>query len=135
MASLNSITHAIPHRTLLLRTVYLLSTNKKTIIDTHHVISYHFNVIKNILHKGLNKFYTHGSTAGILQDHQKRLRLILARLEVIHCPEDMNLPGFDFHKLTGTRKEEYAVRVNKNWRIVFKFNGKDVIDVDYLDYH
>ncbi len=92
-------------------------------------------MIKNILHKGLKRFYADGNTVGIMHDHQKRLRLILARLEVINCPEDMMLPGFDFHKLTGERKGEYAVRVNKNWRVVFKFNGKDAVDVDYLDYH
>ena len=58
----------------------------------------------------------------IHQTHQKRLRLILARLESIHKPDDMNLPGFDFHKLGGDRKAEYAVSVNKNWRIIFNGN-------------
>ncbi len=47
----------------------------------------------------------------------------------------MNLPGFDFHRLGGDRKAEYAVSVNKNWRIMFKFDGLDVYEVDYLDYH
>lgn len=76
-----------------------------------------------------------GNAAGVKQIHVTKLRYILSRLEVIHKPEDMNLPGFDFHLLKGGRKGEYAVTVQKNWRVVFKFNGMDVYDVDYEDYH
>lgn len=92
-------------------------------------------MIKNFLHKGLKNFYLTGSAASINPTHQKRLRLVLARLEAVHKPEDMNLPGFDFHKLTGDMKEYYSVSVNKNWRLIFKFDGADVYDVNYLDYH
>lgn len=59
----------------------------------------------------------------------------MARLDVIFKPEDMNLPGFDFHKLSGLMKNCYSVSVNKNWRIIFKFDGIDAYDVDYIDYH
>lgn len=92
-------------------------------------------MIKSFRHKGLKKFYTSGSTAGITASHQRRLQWILARLESIHQPEDMNLPGFYFHKLSGDLKDAYAVRVNKNWRIVFYFDSVNVYDVDYIDYH
>jgi proteic killer suppression protein len=71
----------------------------------------------------------------VKQTHVNKLRMILARLEVIQKPEDMNLPGFHFHSLPGKRKEQYSVNIQKNWRVVFKFDGIDVYDVDYLDYH
>ena len=35
----------------------------------------------------------------------------------------------------GILKGFYAVSVSGNWRITFRFVGKDVFDVDYLDYH
>lgn len=92
-------------------------------------------MIKNFLHKGLKKFYLTGNSSGVKQIHVAKLRLILARLEVIHRPEDMNLPGFDFHPLHGDRKGQYAVTVQKNWRVVFKFDSTDAYDVDYIDYH
>jgi proteic killer suppression protein len=92
-------------------------------------------MIKNILHKGLKRFYEKGSISGITAAHQRRLSLILARLDAARCLQDMNLPGFDFHPLTGPRKGEYAISVNKNWSITFKFDGMDMIDVDYTDYH
>lgn len=92
-------------------------------------------MIKNFLHKGLKKFYLKGDSSGLKQLHVARIRLILTRLEIIHKPEDMNLPGFDFHLLKGERKGQYAVTVQKNWRIVFQFDGVDAFDVDYVDYH
>lgn len=29
----------------------------------------------------------------------------------------------------------WAVRVSANWRVTFRFEGPDVTDVDYEDYH
>lgn len=92
-------------------------------------------MIKNFIHKGLKIFYETGKTTGIQTIHQRKLELILVRLDAIHKPEDMNLPGFGFHKLSGNMKGSYAVSVNKNWRIVFQFDGKDAYNVDYIDYH
>ena len=51
------------------------------------------------------------------------------------CPEDMDTPGNSFHPLTGTLKSLYSVKVNKNWRVIFKFDGGDAILVNYVDYH
>lgn len=50
-------------------------------------------------------------------------------------PEDMNLPGFGFHGLTGFNPKRYAVSVSGNWRITFAFDGEDAVDVDLEDYH
>lgn len=92
-------------------------------------------MIKSFNHKGLEKFYLKGVASKIQSIHVKRLRLILARLESILKPEDMNLPGFDFHLLRGEMKDYFSVSVNKNWRVIFKFDGVDVFNVDYIDYH
>lgn len=92
-------------------------------------------VIQNFLHKGLSDFYLSGDKSRIQGVHVKKIRLILARLDSICQPEDMNLPGFDFHKLSGNKKGIYAIKVNKNWRITFKFAGNYVYDVNYEDYH
>jgi proteic killer suppression protein len=92
-------------------------------------------MIKTFRHRGLEKFYSKGDMSKIQPSHERRLRMILARLESIYKPEDMALPGFDFHALRGDMKTYYSISVNKNWRIIFKFDGVDVFDVDYIDYH
>lgn len=47
----------------------------------------------------------------------------------------MNLRGLYLHELKGKRRGAWAVRVSGNWRIIFRFEGEDAIDVDYEDYH
>ena len=92
-------------------------------------------MIKKFRHKGLKAFYLTGSKAGIQAKHADRLRLILARLDSAFEFEDMNLPGLRLHKLSGKLKDFRAVEVSGNWRVIFKFEKHDVIDVDYMDYH
>jgi toxin HigB-1 len=47
----------------------------------------------------------------------------------------MDLPGFQLHVLKGELKGFWAVTVRANWRVIFRFAGADVLDVDYIDYH
>lgn len=67
--------------------------------------------------------------------HEKRLKIILQRLNAAVGVQDMNTPGMNFHTLTGEYKGFYAVSVSGNWRVIFEFNGQDAHLVDYLDYH
>lgn len=91
--------------------------------------------IKTFSHKGLERFFTNGSTAGIQPKHAARLRLILGRLHVAAAPGDMRLPGLGLHELRGKRKRTWAVTVSGNWRVTFTFAGPDVEFVNYEDYH
>jgi proteic killer suppression protein len=59
----------------------------------------------------------------------------MARLDASQNPQDMNLPGLGLHPLKGPYEGFWAVSVSGNWRVVFRFNGDSVVDVDYLDYH
>ena len=86
-------------------------------------------------HKGLERFFIRGKKAGIQPKHAERLRLILGRLQASTSPQDMNLPGLDLHELGGERRGDWAVKVSGNWRVTFRFIGKDVDAVDYEDYH
>ncbi len=92
-------------------------------------------MIRDFKHKGLEKLFLKGSKSGIQAKHENRLRLILARLHASTAPADMDLPGLNLHELSGKRKGTWSVSVSGNWRITFKFMGKDAIDVDYEDYH
>ena len=47
----------------------------------------------------------------------------------------MNLPGLRLHPLKGRLKGAWAADVSGNWRVVSRFEGKDAVDVDYVDYH
>ena len=92
-------------------------------------------MIRTFAHKGLEKFFTAGSKAGIRPEHAKRLRLILGVLQAATVVEDMAFPGSRLHALRGDREGQWAVSVSGNWRVVFRFVDGDAFDVETLDYH
>ena len=92
-------------------------------------------MIKSFRHKGLETFFRCGSKSGIQPHHASKLRLQLTALDAATKPDDLAAPGWRLHPLTGNFKGYYSITVNGNWRVIFRFDGKDVELVDYLDYH
>lgn len=92
-------------------------------------------MILNIKHRGLRRLYERDDPRGVNPQHARKLRNILTRLDVAATPEDMDLPGFNLHPLKGDRAGTRAITVRANWRVTFRFEGVDVADVDYEDYH
>ncbi len=60
---------------------------------------------------------------------------ILDRLDAACFIEDMNYPGAQLHPLTGKWASFWAVKVSGNWRVIFRFEDNNTVDVDYIDYH
>ena len=92
-------------------------------------------MIKSFKHKGLQIYFQTGLKKGIIPEHAGKLARILDRLDAAINPQDMNLPGYYLHQLSGRDKGTWAVKVSGNWRITFLFEGEDAILVDYKDYH
>lgn len=92
-------------------------------------------MIKSFRHKGLEKFYLTGSTAGIQAAHAEKLRLQLFTLNQATNLQDIRSAGWGFHPLSGNLQGHYSLKVSANWRLTFTFNGEDVEIVDYQDYH
>jgi proteic killer suppression protein len=62
---------------------------------------------------------------------KKMFNRILRRLELLDVakrPEDMNVPGFDYHKLHG-KPVRYSVHVNGPWCVRFEMDGEDATQV------
>jgi proteic killer suppression protein len=92
-------------------------------------------MIRSFRHRGIEEFFLTGSKAGIQAKHALRLRLQLTTLHLATRPEEMNRPGWGWHTLRGKLAGHWAVTVNGNWRLTFRFDGEDAILVDYQDYH
>ena len=92
-------------------------------------------MILKFKHRGLERFFSKSDHRGIIAKTGDRTERMLDRLDTVVRPEDMNIPGFKFHPMTGNRKGSYAVTVTGNWRITFRFVGKDATDVNLEDYH
>jgi len=92
-------------------------------------------MIKSFAHKGIKAFFEMGTKAGIQAAHAPRLRLQLAALNRAKTPADMAVPNWKLHPLKGNLSGHWAVTVNGNWRITFRFENGDALLVDYQDYH
>ncbi|WP_176653483.1 type II toxin-antitoxin system RelE/ParE family toxin [Duganella hordei] len=92
-------------------------------------------MIVSFQHKGLRRFFETGNLAGIQPKHSKRLQMLLTALHSAQKIDDMNQPGYYFHRLKGLTLPRWAVTVSANWRMTFEFNQGNAYVVDYEDYH
>ena len=87
------------------------------------------------IHKGLRRFAERADVRGLNADHVARIRRVLSALQDAAGPRDMRQPSFRLHPLKGDRDGRWSVRVSGNWRIVFRFEDGEAVDVDLVDYH
>ena len=92
-------------------------------------------MIKSFRHKGLAEFFRTGDKRKIQAKHAKRLRMILTMLNVATRPGQMDAPGLRFHPLKGRLVGCFAVSVDENFRVTFRFEDGHAVEVDYGDYH
>jgi proteic killer suppression protein len=60
----------------------------------------------------------------------------LAILNVTGRIEDLNVPpGNRLEKLKGARQGQWSIRINNQWRICFRFESGNALDVEIVDYH
>ncbi len=72
-----------------------------------------------IRHKGLRALHERDDRSRLPANLVPRLRRILFRL----------------HPLKGDRAGQWSVRVSGNWRVVFRFEDGEAVEVDLIDYH
>jgi proteic killer suppression protein len=92
-------------------------------------------MIKSFRNRALADLFQTGKSGKIDSRLHRRILLRLDRLDVAEGPDDMNLPGFDFHALRGPRPVRYTVHVNGPWCITFEFEGENAVHVDFVQYH
>jgi proteic killer suppression protein len=92
-------------------------------------------LIQSIRHKGLRRLYEDDDPRRVNAEHVVKLRDILVRLDASGGVADMDVAGFELHPLKGDRRGFWAITVRANWRVIFRFEDADALDVDYVDYH
>jgi len=67
---------------------------------------------------------------------QQRARNKLLIIHAATNEKDLNTPpGNRFEKLKGNRKGWCSIRINDQWRIIFKWNEGNAFEVTITDYH
>lgn len=92
-------------------------------------------MIKNFRNKGLQRLYERADPKGLSAETVPKIERIIARLDIATAPNMMALPSLKLHSLKGELQGFWSVYGTGNWRIIFRFEGTDVVDVDLIDYH
>ncbi|PPQ31140.1 type II toxin-antitoxin system RelE/ParE family toxin [Rhodopila globiformis] len=92
-------------------------------------------MIRSFRSKPLRLFWEKSDGSRIAAQLHARVSRRLDALDQAITPSDLNIPGFDFHPLSGNRAGVYSIHVNGPWCITFGWDGADVIDVDLENYH
>jgi proteic killer suppression protein len=92
--------------------------------------------IRSFAHKGLKRLYVDDSSKGLPPDAVDKLRAMLSFLQDMQDPEKLrSFPLWKAHQLTGQRKGFWSLHVTRNWRLTFRIEDDQILDVDYEDYH
>lgn len=60
----------------------------------------------------------------------------LQMLDVAKSIEDLKCPpGNHLEALKGNRRGQYSIRINDQWRICFRYEDGEALDVEIVDYH
>ncbi len=66
-------------------------------------------------------------------------RVARETLRMLDVARDLSIlaavPGNRLEKLKGERKGRYSIRINRQWRVCFKWEEGDAYDVEIVDYH
>ena len=82
-----------------------------------------------------------GRTKKLPVEYCQRGLYLMDIMDAVDSLDDLKFKGFPpalrLHKLKGTRKDEFAIDINKlsGWRITFRFIQNDFYDVKIEDYH
>lgn len=91
-------------------------------------------MIRSFRHKGLAELFETGRSRKVDATLHERVIRRLDALSAAAKPDDMNVPGFDFHALRG-KPVRFTVHVNGPWCITFGWDGNDAVHVDLQQYH
>ncbi len=81
----------------------------------------------------MRRFHEQSDASGLNSDWLPRIRRVLTALSQASGTHDLEIPGL--HPLKGDRRGEWAATVSGNWRIVFRFDDGQAVDVNLEDYH
>ena len=68
-----------------------------------------------------------------IQDIARRKLRMLNNSQTIN--DLMVLPSNRLEKLSGTLKDYHSIRINNQWRIIFKWENQHAFEVEIIDYH
>lgn len=104
--------------------------------DNCHVTDYNAPVIQTFADKDTHQLFVTGKSRRLPPDLVKRARRRLEYVDLATDLSDLKAPPSNrLHDLKTDRAGQYAISINDQWRICFRFIDGDAYDVEITDYH
>ncbi|MDR3554017.1 MAG: type II toxin-antitoxin system RelE/ParE family toxin [Syntrophobacteraceae bacterium] len=93
--------------------------------------------IRSFKHRGLNKLWKDNDQSEISAKDADKIRRILSVLNSARSKKEMNYPGSGFHPIEPKEEHFFAMKVDKRFRITFKWDEKEghAWEVNFENYH
>lgn len=73
-----------------------------------------------------------GFPANLVRSAERKI----AMLDAASSLEDLRIPpSNNLERLSGDRMGQHSIRINRKWRLCFRWDGTDAHDVEIVDYH
>ena len=93
-------------------------------------------MIKSFANKETERLFKRQFSRKLPQDIQRVARRKLEILDAAEVLQDLRVPPSNrLEKLSGDRAGQHSIRINKQWRICFKWQNGNAHDVEIVDYH
>ena len=93
-------------------------------------------MIKSFKCKETEKLFHGRFSARLPQAIQRATAIKLKMLNAVTVFETLRIPPSNYlEALRGDREGQHSIRINKQWRICFVWQGNDAYDVEIVDYH
>jgi proteic killer suppression protein len=93
-------------------------------------------MIKSFTSKETGKLFRRELSRKIPKAIQQIARRKLEILDAAEVLQDLRIPPSNhLEKLTGKRKSQHSIRINKQWRICLEWRKGDAYNVEIVDYH
>jgi len=93
-------------------------------------------MIRSFADKETESIFSRRFSRKLPPEIQRNARRKLEILNVARVLDDLRIPpGNHLEKLVGNRQGQHSIRINKRWRICFRWRRGDAYDVEIVDYH
>jgi len=93
-------------------------------------------MIKSFADKETERLFKRQFSRKLPQDIQRVARRKLEILDAAEVLQDLRVPPSNrLENLSGERAGQHSIRINRQWRICFKWQNGNAHDVEIVDYH
>jgi toxin HigB-1 len=93
-------------------------------------------MIRSFASADTERFFLTGRSRRVPPEIRERATMRLRQLHAATAPGDLRFPpSNNLEMLSGKREGWWSIRINKQWRICFRFEDQHAYEVEIVDYH